>query len=93
MKRSKMNLTHLHSTTMDAGFLVPILLQECLPNDNIRISMDAFVRASPMVAPLMHQVNFYTQYWFVPNRILWDNWSMKFFPRPNDCRWNGGIRV
>lgn len=75
MKRSKMNLTHLHSTTMDAGFLVPILLQECLPNDNFRISMDAFVRASPMVAPLMHQVNFYTQYWFVPNRILWDNWS------------------
>lgn len=75
MKRSKMNLTHLHSTTMDAGFLVPILLQECLPNDSFRISMDAFVRASPMVAPLMHQVNFYTQYWFVPNRILWDNWS------------------
>lgn len=70
-----MNLTHLHSTTMDAGFLVPILLQECLPNDNFRISMDAFVRASPMVAPLMHQVSFYTQYWFVPNRILWDNWS------------------
>lgn len=75
MKRSKINLTHLHSTTMDAGYLVPILLQECLPNDNFRISMDAFVRASPMVAPLMHQVNFYTQYWFVPNRILWDNWS------------------
>lgn len=75
MKRSKINLTHLHSTTMDAGYLVPILLQECLPNDSFRISMDAFVRASPMVAPLMHQVNFYTQYWFVPNRILWDNWS------------------
>ena len=75
MKRSKINLTHLHSTTMDAGYLVPLLLQECLPNDNFRISMDAFVRASPMVAPLMHQVNFYTQYWFVPNRILWDNWS------------------
>jgi hypothetical protein len=28
-----------------------------------------------MVAPLMHEVYFFTQYWYVPYRILWDNWE------------------
>ncbi|QIR82397.1 major capsid protein [Chicken microvirus mg8_102] len=75
MKRSKFNLTHLHSTTGEAGFLIPFFLQSTLPGDRYRLSLTSFVRAQPMLAPLMHQVKFYTQYWFVPYRILWDNWE------------------
>lgn len=75
MKRSKFNLTHLHSTTGEAGYLIPFFLQSTLPGDRYRISLTSFIRAQPMLAPLMHQVKFYTQYWFVPYRILWDNWE------------------
>lgn len=75
MKRSRFDLSHLHSTTLDAGYLIPILLQETIPNDKFRIGMDSFIRATPMVAPLMHQVNFFTQYWYVPYRLLWDEWE------------------
>lgn len=74
MRKSKFNLTHLHSTTFDAGYLVPFLLLDCLPNDSYRLSVNSFIRAQPMLAPLMHEVNFFTQYWFVPYRILWNDW-------------------
>lgn len=75
MKKSKFNLSYLNSTTGNAGYLIPFLLQPTLPNDTFRISLSSFIRAQPMVAPLMHEVKFYTQYWFVPNRIIWDDWE------------------
>ena len=75
MKKSKFNLSYLNSTTGNAGYLIPFLLQPTLPNDTFRLSLSSFIRAQPMVAPLMHEVKFFTQYWFVPNRIIWDEWE------------------
>lgn len=75
MKKSKFNLSYLNSTTGDAGYLIPFLLQPTLPNDTFRISLTSFIRAQPMLAPLMHEVKFFTQYWFVPYRIIWDEWE------------------
>ena len=75
MKKSQFNLTHLHSTTLDMGYLVPFCLIDALPNDSFRISLSSFIRAQPMLAPLMHEVKLYTQYWYVPYRLLWDNWE------------------
>lgn len=75
MKLSKFNLSHYHSTTADAGQLIPFLLQPTLPGDRFRIGLKNFIRCQPMVAPLMHEVYLYTQYWYVPYRILWDNWE------------------
>ncbi|QCS37406.1 major capsid protein [Tortoise microvirus 100] len=87
MKKSKFNLTHLHSTTLDMGYLVPFLTLDCLPNDTFKISMNSFVRAQPMLAPLMHEVYLYTQYWYVPYRILWDNW-VNFITNNPDNQFN-----
>lgn len=83
MRKSKFNLTHLSSTTLDPGYLVPFLLQPTLPNDTYRIGLSTFIRAQPMLAPLMHEVYFYTQYWFCPYRILWDSWE-EFITGGND---------
>lgn len=75
MKKSKFNLSHNASLTADMGKLIPFMVLDCIPNDSFRIKLQSFVRAQPMLAPLMHQVNLYTQYWFVPYRILWENWT------------------
>lgn len=74
MKKSKFDLSHLHSTTLEMGKLVPFYLEDCLPNDTFRISMRSIIRAQPMIAPLMHEVRLFTQYFFVPYRLLWDEW-------------------
>lgn len=75
MKKSKFNLSHNASLTADMGKLIPFMVLDCIPNDSFNIRLQSFVRAQPMLAPLMHMVNLYTQYWFVPYRILWDNWT------------------
>lgn len=75
MKKSKFKLTHLHSTTLDPGYLVPFCLIPTLPNDSFRLGLSTFIRAQPMLAPLMHEVRLFTQYWFVPNRIIWEEWE------------------
>lgn len=75
MRKSKFKLTHLHSTTLDPGYLVPFCLIPTLPNDSFRIGLSTFIRAQPMLAPLMHEVRLFTQYWFVPNRIIWEDWE------------------
>lgn len=75
MKRSKFNLgfTKLLSTNM--GTLVPIGMLEVLPGDSIQQSTTALVRCAPMLAPPMHPVDVRIHHWFVPNRLLWDNWE------------------
>lgn len=75
MKKSKFNLSHNASLTASMGNLIPFCVIDCLPNDSHRLSTDMFVRAQPMMAPLMHVVRNYLQWWFVPYRILWENWS------------------
>lgn len=83
MKKSKFNLTHPASFTANMGKLVPFYLQECLPGDVFRMRAKSFIRAQPMLAPMMHQVNFFVQYWFVPNRIIWNEWE-SFITGGND---------
>ncbi len=75
MKKNKFYLSHDNSLTMDMGKLVPFCLIETLPNDSFRISCDSFVRAQPMLAPLMHKVDIKTEFWYVPNRIIWDDFE------------------
>ena len=33
------------------------------------------IRFAPMVAPVMHRINAYIHFFYVPNRILWDGWE------------------
>lgn len=75
MKKSKFNLSHPASFTAKMGNLIPFCVLDCLPGDTHRIGARSFIRVQPMLAPLMHQVNFFTQYWFVPYRILWNDWQ------------------
>lgn len=76
MKKSKFNLSHSNSLTADMGLLIPFcVINDVLPNDSFKLSADSFIRCQPMMAPLMHVVRFYMQWWFVPNRIVWHNWE------------------
>lgn len=74
-KRSVHNLSHEHKTTLDVGDLVPIYWEEVLPNDTIKLKAEMMLRVMPLIAPIMHRVNIYTHFFFVPNRIIWKNWE------------------
>lgn len=71
MKRSKHSLSSYRLLTCNMGELVPIGLTEVLPGDSIQHSTSLLVRASPLLAPVMHPVNVRIHHWFVPHRLVW----------------------
>jgi len=75
MKRSKFSLSHYKLLSQKMGVLVPISWYEALPGDTIQMSTAALIRCAPLVTPVMHPVHVRIHHWFVPNRIIWDNWE------------------
>jgi len=75
MKRNKHSLSHYHLTSLDQGALVPIGHFEVLPGDTVQMSTSALLRAAPLVAPVMHPVHARIHHWFVPYRILWEDFE------------------
>lgn len=74
-KRNVFDMSHEFRCTAKFGALLPVFCEEVLPGDTWQIKTDSFVRAMPMLAPLMHRVNIYTHFFFVPNRLVWDEWK------------------
>lgn len=82
-KRNKFDLSHDKKLTLRMGELIPIMCQEVLPSDSFQIDTAQVMRMAPMLAPIMHKIDVYTHFFFVPNRILWEN-SEKFFTGGED---------
>lgn len=75
MKRSKFSLSNVKLLSCDMGELVPIGLTEVLPGDSLQQSTACLVRMSPLLSPVMHQVNTQISHWFVPHRLVWEDWE------------------
>lgn len=73
--RSKFKIESAHKSTFDAGYLVPIYVDEILPGDTFSIDMTAFCRMSTPLFPIMDNLYLDTQWFFVPNRLVWNNWE------------------
>lgn len=75
IQRSSFDRSHGYKTTFDAGYLVPIFLDEALPGDTFNCRMSAFARlATPIKAP-MDNMFMDTFFFAVPYRLVWDNWE------------------
>ena len=61
--------------SMKMGNLTPVLVTECVPGDSFQIGCDSLIRFAPMVAPVMHRMDVSVHYFFVPNRLTWENWE------------------
>ena len=78
MKRPKSavhDLSHEVKLTCNMGDLIPILCQEVLPGDKFNITDEMLVRMQALISPMMHRVNVYVHYFYVPNRLIWDDWQ------------------
>jgi hypothetical protein len=73
--RSSFDCQSTHKTTFDAGFLVPVLVDEMLPGDTFRCNMTAFARLSTPLYPIMDNMYLDSFFFFVPNRLIWSNWQ------------------
>ena len=72
--RSSFDIQTAHKTTFDAGYLVPVYVDEVLPGDTFNLRMTAFARMSTPIYPLMDNMYLDSFFFFVPNRLIWNNW-------------------
>jgi len=75
MKRAKHSLSNYKLLSCDLGELVPIGITEVLAGDSIQQATNALIRAAPLLSPVMHPVSVSIAHWFVPHRLIWDDWE------------------
>lgn len=75
IKRNKFSLSHKVSFSCDQGELIPCSLVEVLPGDIFRHGTSALIRMSPMLAPIFSQLNVSVFQFFVPHRIVWEDFE------------------
>lgn len=73
--RSNFNRSSGLKTTFDAGQLIPIFVDEVLPGDTFNLNMTGFGRLATPLHPVMDNMYLETFFFFVPNRLVWDNWE------------------
>ena len=75
IQRSTFNRSHTHKTTFNAGYLVPIYVDEALPGDSFNMRMTGFCRLATPIFPIMDNLYMDTHFFAVPIRLVWDHWQ------------------
>lgn len=83
IQRSSFNRSHGFKTTLDAGKLVPIFIDEALPGDTFTLNTSLFARLGTPITPVMD--NLYADVFFfcIPLRLVWNNFQ-KFMGEQTD---------
>ena len=75
MKRTKFDRSHVYKTTFDSGKLIPVFIDEVLPGDTTRMSVNYFARLATPIKPIMDNIYLDWFFFFVPNRLVWEHWQ------------------
>lgn len=73
--RSQFNRSHGYKTTFDAGYLVPMFVDEALPGDTFNLKMTSFARLATPIHPFMDNLYMDSFFFAVPIRLIWANWK------------------
>lgn len=75
IQRSKMDRSHGYKTLFDGGYLIPWFLDEVLPGDTHILNTTVMCRMSTPIVPIMDNIFLDFFFFFVPNRLVWDNFQ------------------
>ncbi len=73
--RSVFDRTHGYKTTFDAGYLVPVLVDQYVPGDTFNVDATFFARLSTVIFPIMDNLFLDVHFFSVPYRLLWSNFK------------------
>lgn len=75
IQRSTLKRDYGYKTTFDAGYLIPVYIDEVLPGDTFQLSAQLLGRLATPIHPIMDNLFIDIQFFAVPNRLIWDNWK------------------
>lgn len=73
--RSGFDMSHENLGTQTCGTLVPVLVDELLPNDTISLGANFQVQLPPMATDFYGRIDYVLEAFFVPARLLWGGWK------------------
>nr|QJB18793.1 MAG: major capsid protein [Microvirus sp.] len=73
--RSKFDRSHGYKTTFNSGNLIPFYWDEVLPGDTHKVAATTLARLATPIVPIMDNFWAETFFFFVPYRLLWENWE------------------
>jgi hypothetical protein len=71
--RSSFNRSHGYKTTFDAGYLIPVFVDEALPGDTFTLNPTMFARLNTPIYPIMDNMFLDVHFFSVPVRQIWSN--------------------
>jgi len=72
-----------HKHTFDEGYLIPFYVDDVIPGDTFNVNAQMFARLATPIFPIMDNMYLETFWFFVPNRLVWDNFVRQHGERPN----------
>ncbi|AXH74343.1 MAG: major capsid protein [Microviridae sp.] len=75
IQRSSFDRSHGLKTTFDAGWLIPVFVDEALPGDTFNLRMTTFARFSTPLHPIMDNLYCDAFFFSVPYRLVWNNFQ------------------
>lgn len=75
IQRSSFDRSFGYKTTFNEGYLIPFFCDEVLPGDTFKLKTSVLARLSTPIVPVMDNMFLDMQFFFVPNRLLWDHWT------------------
>ncbi len=75
IKRSTFNRNSGKKTSFNAGYLVPVYLDEVLPGDTFDMKMSFVSRLTTPIYPTMDNLDLEFFAFYCPNRVLWSGWE------------------
>lgn len=75
MARSKFDRSFAVKDTFNFDELTPMFADEILPGDTVNMNLTTFARLATQVKPVMDNMYIDFFWFFIPNRLVWDNWE------------------
>lgn len=72
--RSRFDRESIYKSTFDSGWLIPVFVDEVLPGDSFSLTATFFARLATPIFPIVDNMHLESFFFFVPNRLVWENW-------------------
>lgn len=74
-KRNLFDLSNEVKLTCDPGQLIPLDWWHSKPGDSFQMTSALLIRSTPLLAPILHTMIARLHYFFVPYRLIWDDYE------------------
>lgn len=75
LRKHKYNLNYHKYFDCEAGQLIPVAFEECVPGDTVYLGQEALIRMQPLIKPIFGKLQYHTYSFFIPTAIMFGEYK------------------